>query len=126
MAVLLMSRILSTLIIRAIPVLGMPTLLSTMASITMPTPGVAGDPIEAPTVVIIMSSSEGETQVNVINLSQEYCSRTLVQGSAVHVDSSARGMTNCNIDCLIPSLSSATCIESGITAAELDVENASN
>ena len=49
--VLHISKILSTPRIRAIPSRGTPILCKIVASITIPTPGVLGVPIDAPTVV---------------------------------------------------------------------------
>lgn len=50
--VLHISKILSTPKIRAIPSSGTPILCKIVAKITIPTPGVLGVPIDAPTVVI--------------------------------------------------------------------------
>lgn len=56
MAVRLMSSMRSTPMIRAIPAAGMPTDPSTMDRMTMPTPGVEGAPMEAPTEVSTISA----------------------------------------------------------------------
>lgn len=48
-AVRLMSSSRWTPIINTIPAVGIPAVSSTMARITIPTPGVPGEPIEAPT-----------------------------------------------------------------------------
>lgn len=55
-AVRAMSRIRSTPMIKAMPSAGTPTWVKIVDRMTMPTPGVLGEPMEAPTVVRIIGT----------------------------------------------------------------------
>ncbi len=90
----------------------------------MPTPGVAGEPMEAPTVVTTTRTSAPR-----LRSTPKACARKTVAApwySAVPsmLTVVPKGTRNCAMDVFTASFSSAVFMVRGITAAELDVEKA--
>ena len=124
--VLVISKILSTPSKSTTAIGGMPAAMRIVESITIPVPGAEGAPIDAAIAV---------KEINKIVVNPKSILKSCAKKNTAIIWYNAvpsmlivapKGMMNCETFGFTFIFSSAVLIESGITAAELEVENANN